>query len=297
MLQHEPIIITSDDDLIHLDLPGSGTEEDPYVISNLYIKGNYQVGISITNTTKYLLIINCSIDVMTQAIECINVAPNTVAIKNNTIINAELGILLFHTNSTHITGNNLDGFTNVGIFVCSSSNLTLENNDIRNCSNGIELMYSSNIDIKNNAIYHNDYGVVVSYTSLVNITLNLFQKNSNYAIRLDNHANDNIIYYNDFIENNIEKPSQAYDDGYNNTWYNLISYEGNYWSNWVGINVYPIAGSANAVDNHPLNKPVHEWLNVKTFGSSWCFAFIGLSLTVYTIIKTRKKKLFTVTKQ
>ncbi len=67
--------------------------------------------------------------------------------------------------------------------------------------------------------------------------------------------------HNAFINNSwqdldVEYTSQAFDWGQNNNWYNDISLEGNYWSDWSGIGVYELdsySGETSNSDPYPLN--------------------------------------------
>ena len=46
--------------------------------------------------------------------------------------------------------------------------------------------------------------------------------------------------------------SQGWDDGYNNTWYDIITQEGNWWSN-IESYAYRIGGYGYSIDIFPLN--------------------------------------------
>ena len=66
------ICINSDIDLINYSFPGSGNETDPYRIEDLFIITTKDFGIYLQNTTKYILIINCSIHAHYAAIDIFN---------------------------------------------------------------------------------------------------------------------------------------------------------------------------------------------------------------------------------
>ena len=56
------------------------------------------------------------------------------------------------------------------------------------------------------------------------------------------------------MNNNQSGISQAYDSGNNNTWYDVVLLEGNYWSDLDSNCTYEIAGQADAMDPYPLNR-------------------------------------------
>ncbi len=116
------------------------------------------------------------------------------------------------------------------------SNCTITNCTVTDCYQGIYILGSSYCQIFNNSIKENfEYGVSIL---------------SAYEM-----AEFNTIYHNSFIDNNPTGLSQASDYGTSNSWYNLVLAQGNYWSDWNQISVYPIAGSANASDIYPLADP------------------------------------------
>ena len=59
------------------------------------------------------------------------------------------------------------------------------------------------------------------------------------------------VHHNSFRNNNLGGSSQALDSGFDNTWYDYQTFEGNFWNDWV-VGSYSIDGTANAVDPYPL---------------------------------------------
>ncbi|MHA2334143.1 MAG: NosD domain-containing protein [Candidatus Hodarchaeales archaeon] len=79
---------------------------------------------------------------------------------------------------------------------------------------------------------------------------NLIQGNKEYGISI---SSDSYIIYRNYFYNNSQDSgiSQAYDEGFNNTWY------GNYWSDYSGAGVYLIDGLSGSVDPMPVGyKPI-----------------------------------------
>ena len=105
----------------------------------------------------------------------------------------------------------------------------------------------------------NYYGLYFPYTSSTVsclITYNLFQDNENFAIFIGSSNYGNIIHHNSFINNAVNRSSQANDNELN-TWYDTENNEGNFWSDWSGIGAYSIAGITFNEDPYPLeNRPV-----------------------------------------
>lgn len=91
-----------------------------------------------------------------------------------------------------------------------------------------------------------------------NIISNNTLKNNSYGICLAGPTNGNLIYHNNFVNND----SQAYDNGVN-YWDNGYPFGGNYWSDYIGVDVngdgigdspYEIPGDNNQ-DRYPLMSP------------------------------------------
>ena len=100
----------------------------------------------------------------------------------------------------------IDGGGSDIVISVSSDSGSITGFTIQNGSVGIKVCDSSNNVIQGNNINDNEYG-----------------------IKLNSLSNNNIINHNNFL-NNI---NHAYDPG-NNTWYNTILCEGNYWNDYQG---------------------------------------------------------------
>jgi parallel beta-helix repeat protein len=96
-------------------------------------------------------------------------------------------------------------------------------------------------------------GIYLQESSSFNNISNNFLKGNDFGISIEN-SEYNIIYHNDFIENNLGGTSQSRDEGSNNSWYNVSISEGNYWSDWNGIGSYVIDSVTfgDVVDLYPL---------------------------------------------
>jgi parallel beta-helix repeat protein len=190
---------------------------------------------------------------------------NTIV--NNTVTySQESGIhLWFESNHNHIT-NNVVSNHSIGIDLeWSSKNIVEHNTVLNNTHAGIAISteehYASHNIIKNNRIKNNKYGIYLAAYELPctcnqisnniiednslhgiyfngfgcsknnNITTNWLINNHDTGIYLPSNTEDTLVYHNNFV-NNTEN---GYDAGIDNVWYNATLQEGNYWSDYTGI--------------------------------------------------------------
>ncbi len=92
-------------------------------------------------------------------------------------------------------------------------------------------------------------GMLIKATSFSNTILNSYH----YGLKLDEVSSNNTIYHNFFSILHKLHPSQGYDDGINNTWYNDQLKEGSRWTDWPGYGVYDIDGIAESNDYYPYD--------------------------------------------
>ncbi|MCE7747900.1 MAG: hypothetical protein GPJ51_05845 [Candidatus Heimdallarchaeota archaeon] len=186
------------------------------------------------------------------------------------------GIMIEHSNDCRVIDNECWYNEMAGIRITSSLNTTLENNLVVYNNIGISISYSPFSSITdnqllnnsltglsayeidsssfwNNTCFRNNYGIAVAATTECEIKLNFFVSNSLFGLFLRYETYNNTVHHNAFVDNNINEYSQAKDDGEANLWYDVLSEEGNYWSN-IGQNyTYMIDGSANSMDPYPLS--------------------------------------------
>ena len=175
---------------------------------------------------------------------------------NTIIIGSGSGSTVIQANLTTV---NISGFTikggSLGITLekCNSS-IIKDNNIINATSKGIWLHYSHGNTVSDNFVWGSIrwYGIVLCGNSSQNtITCNTMKDNS---IGLAVTGGDNFICHNNFINNQKQtKMITSYYNAWNNT------YEGNYWSNYNGIDAdqdgigdTPYLIDENNQDNHPL---------------------------------------------
>jgi len=183
---------------------------------------------------------------------------NNNTILNNTIYgNNNTGIFIGyhydgHTSNNIISNNSIVENGNDGIFIGNSLNSVISSNIIGNNSRfGIWLHFSSTNTISDNIItghngsgdwYSAGKGVFLADYSQSNVMYRNMVENNYYGIYCGYIANSNIIYLNNFVNNNINAAFHDSTNIWNSTeqityTYNGIQYTnylGNYWSDYTG---------------------------------------------------------------
>ena len=280
----DPIIIWSDQDFLLYEFPGEGTEDNPYIIENYNINTTAEKGIHIRNTTKYFIIRYCYVEAESEGIYIDKIASGTGIIRNVTCINNQIGIRIERSDNLEIINCILEENKEHGIFVFSSNSTLIDNNIIQENHQGMKIEQSHQTKIQNNLIFKNSRLGIRFYRSvnctvvynriILNflgialldatkssiITYNLIRDNILGGIWIfgaivydGEESSNNVIHHNSFIDNAVVSGAhQALDDGCNNTWFDIISSEGNYWSDYLGSGTYSIYGSAYSIDLYPL---------------------------------------------
>ncbi|KKM87661.1 hypothetical protein LCGC14_1266630 [marine sediment metagenome] len=269
---------------------GSGTINDPYVISGLTIDAKDSGScIEIRNSIKYFIIsgntlINSSGGYSEAAIKLNNVT-NAKLMKNNVSYLNFFGIYLISSNFNLIEENNASDYTDIGILLENSDNNTINKNIVnKNIENGISINDGSDFNnITSNLLIDNQLGIVIySYGNNNYIFNNTVKFNTRGGVGagiyiLDNcnnntvfnnflienlvgvqiqlnTSNGNLVYYNTFMNNTLS----ASDDGINK-WYSGTT--GNYWDDYngedlnddgIGDTPYNITGLGINYDNYPF---------------------------------------------
>ncbi|MHA1685452.1 MAG: right-handed parallel beta-helix repeat-containing protein [Candidatus Heimdallarchaeaceae archaeon] len=249
---------------------------------NITITGNFVSnqtlygGISISDVKNAKIVNNACIDNLEDNIfiyEC-----EDIVVANNTSMHTKWsgndllgwGISISEIENITISNNRCLWDVNGLALLHSAKNVIANNNYIAYCTNGMDLYNMSNAIIYGNTLYSNGYGVYVEANCV-----------------------NNTIHHNNFTKNNIPEMSQAYDAGINNTWYDPLTLEGNYWSDWNGTGIYPIDGPANSFDPYPLPRPPSHSFSLFHY---WWFdlslvLFSSLILSVLYIVSRRLKLL------
>jgi parallel beta-helix repeat protein len=200
---------------------------------------------------------------------CLDTSSSSI-LDNSTISNNVIGISLLSSIGNTVS-NNTATFNTFGIYVSSSSSNTLNNNTASsNFFSGIYLDSSSdNNNLSNNNASLNDNGagtgtgIYLSASNHNTLTKNSLYLNAYCGLYITASESNN-IFRNKFIINVI----QAYDDTGSNFWNLGYPTGGNYWSDYIGVDVMsgplqnisghdhigdtPYDSGAGAVDQYPL---------------------------------------------
>ncbi|UCG89908.1 MAG: right-handed parallel beta-helix repeat-containing protein [Candidatus Heimdallarchaeota archaeon] len=224
-----------------------------------------------------------------------------INIHDNFIINNIFpGIFVWFSKRVDISANLIADNKDSGVYIEDSPDLSIEGNTIRNNEfGGIYGGYQSDdITITKNIIADNlDDGILLDYTIEGSIKHNVFENNELYGIRLDN-CEDYEVEQNDFIGNNPEGDSQAYDG---NNYGEKNSFSHNYWDDWISPDKdedglvddpYSIDGDSENEDPDPETTPNNPDLATITYQPrageitpSWSFPLFLTGIVFYVLIR------------
>ena len=159
------------------------------------------------------------------------------------------------SNSHNVTtrGNYIEN-SRYGIYMSWDENITHVDNIIKNATNtGIYLDHCSWSLLSNNTVVRSDRGIYSYYSDNVTIYDNIIMSCSGNGIHIGTSSLNFTIFNNKIGWNGVN----AVDDGSSNSWDDGVSI-GNYWSNYTGIGVYSVSGTAGSIDHYPqgLTAPI-----------------------------------------
>jgi parallel beta-helix repeat protein len=219
---------------------------------------------------------------------------SNVTIKNTKITEFVEGVYINYGAARHTVVNNTITNNDLGIYVNSAWNNTIDSNTIANNRRyGIILIWC--YDVPGNMIVNN----IVVNNALVGINLGDNSKNTtirsntiannNFGIYVDN-AFGNTIYHSNFVNNSIQVDIQ----GEVNSWDNGSPSGGNFWSdyngtdlNGDGIGDTPYEIDANNQDRYPLIVPL-VWNYSTPIPIVWEGTIYPVSLNSNSTISTFK---------
>ncbi len=181
-----------------------------------------------------------------------NILQNIVKLSGNN------GIDIDDSSNNEIFGNIVLDSYNFGMVIYRSSGDTIYQNRLSNNIKGVWLSFSENNKVFRNNMTNNEHGLDIGSSSNNMIFENVISNNDIGVILTSISPINNTIWNNDFVDNT----KQALDDASeaNVFWDN--GSEGNYWSNYNGIdnNCDGIGEAAyiieeNNQDNYPLMEP------------------------------------------
>jgi parallel beta-helix repeat protein len=163
----------SDFDASHGVSAGSGTQNDPWIIENYDIDGaGYGYSIYLGNTTEYFVLRGSHLHDANRGMA----SPQA----------SDSGIILENVTNGEITDNNASLNVNQGLYLNSSSFITIEDNEFdSNSEEGIELNDNcNNIEIDGNTITTNVDGIFIFNSTDINITKNSISENGDDGINI-----------------------------------------------------------------------------------------------------------------
>lgn len=175
-----------------------------------------------------------------------------VTLENNNIVANGFGIAISSTRKIVIANNNISGNAYPGITIINSSNISIFKNVVKsNFNSGINLTDSNNNTFWGNTVSNNIYGVWSSNSRNNSFFGNTFSNSLRGAYLTQ--SNGSTFFHNNFIQNT----QHVRNVNSTNNWDNGA--EGNYWSNYTGVDsnqdgigeTHHIIDSNNT-DNYPL---------------------------------------------
>jgi parallel beta-helix repeat protein len=215
-------------------------------------------------------------------IQLLNECSNNNIRGNNITANEEYGISHGHSSYNIIAGNNItnNGWGGIRLFWSSYASIA-ENNIANNGFNAISFWESSDNNIVGNNITNNHYGIELQGSRYNSISMNNITNNF-YGIGFE-RSSINTFYHNNFIHNT--KQVYAAVAGYGNVWDDGYPSGGNFWSDYVGVDVKsglsqdlpesdgigdtPYIIDADNQDRYPLMRPWTLMPTVYTFSIVW----------------------------
>lgn len=226
---------------------------------NLILDTGSYVQILALNCSK-IFIENYNNDDINQAIKLVECSEATVT--DSLFTNCAYTGLLFHT--------------------CTDSKMI--NCDFIDCEQGAYLWYSLYANMSYNTFHGNFFeALMLGHSHNNSITYNLFQE-GNDGVSIGGDSTNNSIHHNTFYW------SYARDDGENNTWYDPVSQEGNYWYDYSGSGNYTIPGSARANDTYPLGAPPVDIIPEFQFDMNYSLFLLLIPLIVIVPYLRKRKK-------
>ena len=132
-------------------------------------------------------------------IYCVNSTDNKLI--SNIVSNGTDGISLVSSPGSTISGNDVSFTSAHAIFLNTSSNSNVENNNVSSSPYGIAMRYSNNSNVVNNYAYNNTRGIFITLWSNNNMLSGNKANSNNNGIVLAYNASNNIIDSNEANSN------------------------------------------------------------------------------------------------
>ena len=173
--------------------------------------------------------------------------PRYNVIKNCKIHNNSRAVTLLVTYNNTIENCSMYGNTGYSIEFQVASYNKITNCNVSNTNGNCFIYDGSNHNIITRSVFSNNEQGIILYGGANNNTIynNLIKNNGEGITIWDSSTVNNVIYHNNFIKNT----QNVYDHG-TNTWYNATLREGNYWSDYTGIDA-----NHDGIGDTPYNIP------------------------------------------
>ena len=247
----------------HLDGITLHTSDNNTIANNFVSRNNH--GIGLHHSTDNILVNNTAIDNVQDGIYLRDSTSNVVI--DNDLSSNHCGIWIFLSDNNTVSNNNAwDNDNGIWLSV-SDSNAVTDNLFTFNNQVGIRVTDSNNNMVAGNYAWNNENGIHLIFSHGNTFADNLVILNNQVGIRLE-VSNINTIHHNNIINNS----QQADDDMDTNQWDDGYPSGGNYWSDYVGADVFsgpnqdipgsdgkgdtPYVIDADSEDRYPLVAPV-----------------------------------------
>jgi parallel beta-helix repeat protein len=163
-------------------------------------------------------------------------------LNNNTVISSFYGIALYHSSANSLADNsvNQNGYSGILLYA-STGNTVTDNIANLNSYYGILLDYSGSNTLSGNITDSNDsYGMLLGFNCTNNVLKdNRLSNNKRFGLYIYEGSSTNQVYHNNFIGNYAQSNyAQAEVWGaIDNSFDNGYPYGGNYWSDYVGLDL------------------------------------------------------------
>ncbi len=212
-------------------------------------------------------------------------------IVNNTCNNNEDAIKTMYDYESTFVNNTCNFNFESGLRLFISHDCIVYNNTyIENVLSAIYIWScSGNIVTNNTCLSSNYFCIYLESSASCLLAYNDIQYSFLYGIYLNFDSYDNVLHHNKFTDNNLGGDSQGYDDGTNNIWFDTITLEGNWWSDWTGISPYPLDGDANNNDPYPQGP-----ITISEFSTGILIIFIlslfGVAVVPLSLLTKKRMK-------
>lgn len=160
-----------------------------------------------------------------------------IQVQNVSTANTWNGVAFCNSRNVLLLESDVSGYSppaigGIGVVIHNSSNIEVRDNRIHSASYGVQIIFWSNsVLLENNNISSNVWGVhMLQWVANITVQENLVENNTEGF-----HLGEDVgarIFHNNIIENG----KSAVDlDPANTSWYDALTLEGNYWSDYTGV--------------------------------------------------------------